>query len=81
MNISLLPLTTKVLQRNGVTISFIIPSLVGLDITLESSVTNYIHFNKALRTGLYTQFQSLIHQRDMILAAVLHPRIKMQVLN
>ncbi|XP_034446570.1 v-myb avian myeloblastosis viral oncogene homolog-like 2a isoform X1 [Hippoglossus hippoglossus] len=68
----------QVLQGNGVTISFIIPSLVGLDKTLESSVTNYIHFNKALRTGLYTRFQSLIHQRDMILAAVLNPRIKMQ---
>ncbi|XP_060930984.1 v-myb avian myeloblastosis viral oncogene homolog-like 2a [Limanda limanda] len=68
----------QVLQGNGVTISFIIPSLVGLDKILESSATNYIHFNKALRTGLYTQFQSLIHQREMILAAVLNPRIKLQ---
>ncbi|XP_062248447.1 v-myb avian myeloblastosis viral oncogene homolog-like 2a isoform X1 [Platichthys flesus] len=68
----------QVLQGNGVTISFIIPSIIGLDKILESSATNYIHFNKALRTGLYTQFQSLIHQRDMILAAVLNPRIKMQ---
>ncbi|GAA6220069.1 uncharacterized protein LOC108891641 isoform X1 [Lates japonicus] len=68
----------QVLQGNGVTISFIIPSLIGLDKTLESRVTNYTHFNKALRTGLHTYFQSLIHQKDMILAAVLDPRIKMQ---
>ncbi|XP_074500865.1 v-myb avian myeloblastosis viral oncogene homolog-like 2a isoform X2 [Sebastes fasciatus] len=68
----------QVLQGNGVTISFITPSLVGLDKTLESLVTNYSHFNKALRTGLHTHFQSLIHQKDMILAAVLDPRIKLQ---
>ncbi|XP_054465459.1 v-myb avian myeloblastosis viral oncogene homolog-like 2a [Anoplopoma fimbria] len=68
----------QVLQGNGVTISFITPSLIGLDKTLESLVTNYTHFNKALRTGLHTHFQSLIHQKDMILAAVLDPRIKLQ---
>ncbi|KAM6924409.1 v-myb avian myeloblastosis viral oncogene homolog-like 2a [Xenentodon cancila] len=68
----------QVLQGSGVTISYIIPSLVGLDKTLESRVTNYTHFCKALRTGLQTHFQSLIHQRDIILAAVLDPRIKLQ---
>ncbi|XP_075950093.1 v-myb avian myeloblastosis viral oncogene homolog-like 2a isoform X1 [Anarhichas minor] len=68
----------QVLQGNGVTISFITPSLIGLDKTLESLVTNYSHFNKALRTGIHTHFQSLIHQKDMILAAVLDPRIKLQ---
>lgn len=68
----------QVLQGNGVTISFIIPSLIGLDKTLESLTTNYTHFNKALREGLHTHFQSLIHQKDIILAAVLDPRIKLQ---
>nr|XP_040050321.1 v-myb avian myeloblastosis viral oncogene homolog-like 2a [Gasterosteus aculeatus aculeatus]XP_040050322.1 v-myb avian myeloblastosis viral oncogene homolog-like 2a [Gasterosteus aculeatus aculeatus]XP_040050323.1 v-myb avian myeloblastosis viral oncogene homolog-like 2a [Gasterosteus aculeatus aculeatus] len=68
----------QVLQGTGVTISFITPSLIGLDKTLESCVTNYTHFNKALRTGIHTHFQSLIHQKDMILAAVLDPRIKLQ---
>ncbi|XP_042346909.1 v-myb avian myeloblastosis viral oncogene homolog-like 2a isoform X2 [Plectropomus leopardus] len=68
----------QVLQGNGVTISFITPSLIGLDKTLEGLVTNYTHFNKALRSGLQTHFQSLIHQKDMILAAVLDPRIKLQ---
>lgn len=72
---------TQVLQGNGVTVSFITPSIIGLDKTLESIVTNYTHFNKALRTGIHTHFQSLIHQKDMILAAVLDPRIKLQVLN
>ncbi|XP_067382142.1 v-myb avian myeloblastosis viral oncogene homolog-like 2a isoform X4 [Channa argus] len=68
----------QVLQGNGVTISSIIPSLIDLDKTLESRVNNYTHFNKALRTGLYTHFQPLIHQKDMILASVLDPRIKLQ---
>ncbi|XP_029994515.1 v-myb avian myeloblastosis viral oncogene homolog-like 2a isoform X2 [Sphaeramia orbicularis] len=68
----------QVLQGNGVTSSYIIPSLVGLDKTLESRVTNYTHFSKALRTGLHSHFQSLIHQQDLVLAAVLDPRIKMQ---
>lgn len=81
VNISLLSPLSQVLQGNGVTISFIIPSLIGLDKTLESRVTNYTHFNKALRTGLHTHFQPVIHQKDMILATVLDPRIKMQVLN
>lgn len=71
----------QVLQGNGVTISVIIPSLIDLDKTLESRVTNYTHFNKALRTGLHTHFQSLIHQKDVILAAVLDPRTKLQVLS
>ncbi|KAM6982190.1 v-myb avian myeloblastosis viral oncogene homolog-like 2a isoform 2-T2 [Tautogolabrus adspersus] len=68
----------QVLQGNGVTISFIIPSLIGLDKTLENLVTSYAHFNKALRTGLHTHFQAMIHQKDVIVAAVLDPRIKLQ---
>ncbi|XP_068997170.1 LOW QUALITY PROTEIN: v-myb avian myeloblastosis viral oncogene homolog-like 2a [Embiotoca jacksoni] len=68
----------QVLQGNCVAISFIIPSLVGLDKMLENRVTNYTHFCRALRTGLHTHFQSLIHQKDMVIAAVLDPRIKLQ---
>ncbi|KAK5863307.1 hypothetical protein PBY51_000346 [Eleginops maclovinus] len=68
----------QVLQGNGVSISYITPSLIGLDKALESIVTNYTHFNKALRTGLHTHFQSLTHQKDLIIAAVLDPRIKLQ---
>ncbi|XP_068191354.1 v-myb avian myeloblastosis viral oncogene homolog-like 2a isoform X2 [Antennarius striatus] len=68
----------QVLQGNGLTYSYIIPSLVGLDKTLESLTTNYTHFNKALRTGLHKHFQTLIHQKDKILASVLNPGIKLQ---
>lgn len=78
---SSLPLLNQVLQGNGLTISVIIPSLIDLDKTLESRVTNYTHFNKALRTGLCTHLQSLIKQKDVILAAVLDPRTKLQVLS
>ncbi|XP_011620089.2 v-myb avian myeloblastosis viral oncogene homolog-like 2a isoform X3 [Takifugu rubripes] len=68
----------QVLQRNGVTVSYIIPSLIGLDKTLETLDTNYAHFNRALRTGLCSHFRHLIHQNEMIVAAVLDPRIKLQ---
>ncbi|XP_056155387.1 v-myb avian myeloblastosis viral oncogene homolog-like 2a [Lampris incognitus] len=68
----------QVLQGNGITISFIIPSLIGLEKTLEHRATSYIHFSKALRSGLCTHFQSLIMESDLILAAVLDPRIKLQ---
>lgn len=70
--------TLQVLQGNGVTCSFIIPSLVRLEKTLESTDTNYVHFKMSLRTGLHTHFQTLIHQRDMIAAAVLDPGTKLQ---
>ncbi|XP_034152034.1 v-myb avian myeloblastosis viral oncogene homolog-like 2a [Esox lucius] len=68
----------QVLQSDAVTFSLIIPSLIGLDKTLETRSTNYSHFSKGLRSGLHTHFQPLILQRDLILATVLDPRIKLQ---
>lgn len=62
------------------TISYIIPSLIGLDKALETLDTNYTHFNRALRSGLCIHFQDLIHQNEMIIATVLDPRIKLQVM-
>ncbi|XP_077433295.1 v-myb avian myeloblastosis viral oncogene homolog-like 2a isoform X2 [Vanacampus margaritifer] len=69
----------QVLLGNAVAISYVVTSLVGLDKTLEGCSTNYIHFKKALRTGLHTHFQSLIHQKDLIAAAVLDPRNKLKM--
>lgn len=68
----------QTLQVNSVSISFIIPCLIHLDETLSSRETNYTHFSKSLRTGLHSHFQSLIHQKDLVIATVLDPRIKMQ---
>ncbi|XP_054632434.1 v-myb avian myeloblastosis viral oncogene homolog-like 2a isoform X2 [Dunckerocampus dactyliophorus] len=68
----------QALFGNAVTISSIIPSLINLDKTLEASTTSYTHFKKSLRTGLYTYFQSLIEQKDLIVAAVLDPRSKLK---
>uniref|UniRef100_A0A1A8LI29 Myeloblastosis oncogene n=1 Tax=Nothobranchius pienaari TaxID=704102 RepID=A0A1A8LI29_9TELE len=68
----------QALQGNGVTISLIIPCLIGLDKNLENRVTNYTHFSKALRTGLHTHFQSLMYETDIVLATVLDPRLKLQ---
>ncbi|XP_070300488.1 v-myb avian myeloblastosis viral oncogene homolog-like 2a isoform X1 [Salvelinus sp. IW2-2015] len=68
----------QVLQSDAVTFSLIIPSLIGLDKTLETRSTNYSHFSKGLRSGLRTHFQPLILQRDLILVTVLDPRIKLQ---
>ncbi|XP_061527104.1 v-myb avian myeloblastosis viral oncogene homolog-like 2a [Phycodurus eques] len=69
----------QVLLGNAVAISYVITSLVGLDKTLEGCSTSYTHFKKALRTGLRTHFQSLIHQKDLIVAAVLDPRNKLKM--
>uniref|UniRef100_A0A8C7LFI2 Uncharacterized protein n=2 Tax=Oncorhynchus kisutch TaxID=8019 RepID=A0A8C7LFI2_ONCKI len=66
----------QVLQSDPVTFPLIIPSLIGLDRTLETLPTNYSHFSKGLRSGLHTHFQPLILQRDLILVTVLDPRIK-----
>uniref|UniRef100_A0A3B3QZZ9 Zinc finger BED domain-containing protein RICESLEEPER 2-like n=1 Tax=Paramormyrops kingsleyae TaxID=1676925 RepID=A0A3B3QZZ9_9TELE len=68
----------QVLQEEGVTFSLIIPSLIGLDKTLSIRSTNYSHFSKSLRMGLHARFQPLLLQRDLILATVLDPRIKLQ---
>ncbi|XP_037396878.1 v-myb avian myeloblastosis viral oncogene homolog-like 2a isoform X2 [Pygocentrus nattereri] len=68
----------QVLHSDGVTFSLVIPSLIGLDKTLEAKATSYNHFCKALRSGLHDYFQPLIMQRDFILATVLDPRIKLQ---
>uniref|UniRef100_A0A3P8V795 Uncharacterized LOC103391887 n=1 Tax=Cynoglossus semilaevis TaxID=244447 RepID=A0A3P8V795_CYNSE len=68
----------QVLQGSGATVCLIIPSLIGLDKTLESCVTDYTHFREALRTGLHRHFQSLIFQKDIVLAALLDPRIKLK---
>ncbi|XP_042560841.1 v-myb avian myeloblastosis viral oncogene homolog-like 2a isoform X2 [Clupea harengus] len=68
----------QVLQGDGVTFPLIIPSLIGLNKTLETRSTNYSHFCKELRSGLHTHFQHLIRQKDLILATVLDPRIKLQ---
>ncbi|XP_034167516.2 v-myb avian myeloblastosis viral oncogene homolog-like 2a isoform X1 [Pangasianodon hypophthalmus] len=68
----------QVLQSDGVTFSLVIPSIIGLDKTLELKKTAYPQFCKALRSGLHDYFQPLIMQRDLILATVLDPRIKLQ---
>ncbi|XP_059916308.1 LOW QUALITY PROTEIN: uncharacterized protein LOC132464125 [Gadus macrocephalus] len=68
----------QVLQKPGVTLSFVIPSLMGLDTVLAGRPTGYTHFSKALRAGLQSHLQPLILQRDLILATVLDPRIKLQ---
>lgn len=68
----------QVLQSDGCTFSLVIPSIIGLDKTLELKATAYSQFCKALRSKLHDYFQPLIMQRDMILATVLDPRIKLQ---
>ncbi|XP_076874923.1 v-myb avian myeloblastosis viral oncogene homolog-like 2a [Brachyhypopomus gauderio] len=68
----------QVLQDDGVTFSLVIPTLIGLDKTLKVKSTNYSYFCKALRSGLQDYFQTLIMQKDVILATVLDPRIKLQ---
>ncbi|XP_053500179.1 v-myb avian myeloblastosis viral oncogene homolog-like 2a isoform X2 [Ictalurus furcatus] len=68
----------QVLQSDGITFSLVIPSIIGLDKTLELKKTSYPQFRKALRSRLHDYFQPLIMQKDLILATVLDPRIKLQ---
>ncbi|XP_043080028.1 v-myb avian myeloblastosis viral oncogene homolog-like 2a [Puntigrus tetrazona] len=68
----------QVLQEDAFTLSLVIPSIVGLDKTLETRATSFSLFCSALRSGLRSYFQPLILRRDFILATVLDPRIKLQ---
>ncbi|XP_056589835.1 v-myb avian myeloblastosis viral oncogene homolog-like 2a isoform X1 [Triplophysa dalaica] len=68
----------QVLQEDDITLSLIIPSIIGLDKTLETKSTKLSYFCSALRSGLRAYFQPLIFQKDLIVATVLDPRIKLQ---
>ncbi|XP_073679580.1 v-myb avian myeloblastosis viral oncogene homolog-like 2a [Garra rufa] len=68
----------QVLQEDGFTLSLIIPSIIGLDKTLETKTTSFSLFCSALRSGLRSHFQPLILKRDLIIATVLDPRIKLE---
>uniref|UniRef100_A0A671QDN5 V-myb avian myeloblastosis viral oncogene homolog-like 2a n=1 Tax=Sinocyclocheilus anshuiensis TaxID=1608454 RepID=A0A671QDN5_9TELE len=68
----------QLLQEDAFTLSLVIPSIIGLDKTLETKATSFSLFCSALRSGLRSYFQPLILRRDFILATVLDPRIKLQ---
>lgn len=68
----------QVLQEDGFALSLVIPSIIGLDKTLETKTTSFSLFCSALRSGLRSYFQPLILKRDLILATVLDPRIKLE---
>lgn len=68
----------RVLQEDAFSLSLVIPSIIGLDKTLETKATSFSLFCSALRSGLRSYFQPLILRRDLILATVLDPRIKLQ---
>ncbi|XP_048011348.1 v-myb avian myeloblastosis viral oncogene homolog-like 2a isoform X2 [Megalobrama amblycephala] len=68
----------QVLQEDGITLSLIIPTIIGLDKTLETKATKFSLFCSVLRSGLRSYFQPIILRRDLILATVLDPRIKLQ---
>lgn len=68
----------QTLQGNGSSIGSIIPTLAQLDKSLSSCDTNYSCFSKALRMGLRTHCQDLLHHKDLVLATALDPRVKLQ---
>ncbi|TRY98554.1 hypothetical protein DNTS_005266, partial [Danionella cerebrum] len=68
----------QVLQEDGLTLPLIIPSIIGLDKTLDSRSTMFSTFSSALRSGLRSFFQPLLLSKDLLLATVLDPRIKLQ---
>ncbi|XP_077588525.1 v-myb avian myeloblastosis viral oncogene homolog-like 2a [Stigmatopora nigra] len=68
----------QVLLGNPVSIANVVSTLVCLDRTLEDRSTHYNPFKKALRLGLCSHFQSLVHQKDLVVASVLDPRNKLK---
>ncbi|XP_072304914.1 v-myb avian myeloblastosis viral oncogene homolog-like 2a isoform X2 [Eucyclogobius newberryi] len=68
----------QALQGNGVSISSVIPSLIQLDKALCSSESSSSGFSRALRTGLRTHAQSLLHHTDLLMATVLDPRLRLK---
>ncbi|XP_055078842.1 v-myb avian myeloblastosis viral oncogene homolog-like 2a isoform X2 [Periophthalmus magnuspinnatus] len=68
----------QTLQGNGASLGSLIPSVLQLDRALCSSESRYTDFCKALRTGLQAHCQGLLHHRDLLIATVLDPRLKLQ---
>uniref|UniRef100_A0A3B3Z877 MYB proto-oncogene like 2 n=1 Tax=Periophthalmus magnuspinnatus TaxID=409849 RepID=A0A3B3Z877_9GOBI len=68
----------QTLQGNGASLGSLIPSVLQLDRALCSSESRYTDFCKALRTGLQAHCHGLLHHRDLLIATVLDPRLKLQ---
>ncbi|KAJ0064144.1 hypothetical protein NL108_001037, partial [Boleophthalmus pectinirostris] len=68
----------QTLQGHSASLCSLVPSLLRLDRALSLSKSKYTDFCRALRTGLHSHCQTLLHHRDVLFATVLDPRLKLQ---
>jgi hypothetical protein len=68
---------TNSLQGDGVTISLVIPALMGIDSVLSFMQTQFPSLQKHLRQALHDRFQDIICSDEYILATLLDCRYKL----
>lgn len=68
---------TQALQGDGVTLSRVIPALLGIDESLANCGTQLINLKRNLRRCLYERFQELIQRPEYIVATILDCRYKL----
>ena len=65
------------LQGDGITISSVIPALLGIDDILSQLKTQFPALQQHLRGVLHERFHNIIHKEEYILATVLDNRYKL----
>lgn len=68
---------TNALQGDQITISQVIPALLGIDDVLNSLSTQFQSLQQHLRLALYDRFQTVIMQKEYVLSTLLDARYKL----
>lgn len=68
---------TQALQGDNVTISRVIPALLGIDDSLINCGTQLIALKRNLRRALYERFQELIQRPEYVVSTILDCRYKL----
>jgi len=68
---------TQALQGDGVTLSSVIPALIGVDDTLANCNTQLPTLGRNLRKYLHGRFQELINRPEYVVSTILDCRYKL----
>jgi hypothetical protein len=68
---------TNSLQADGITISMVIPAILGIDRLLAISDTQFVTFKMQLRSALQRRFADVVCRKEYVLATLLDPRYKL----
>ena len=68
---------TNSLQGDGVTVSMVIPAILGIDELLAAQKTLFQNFQLQLRSALQRRFNDILRMPEYVLATLLDPRYKM----